>query len=150
MTVPASARLRFRRMAIDDLDDMSRLLGDPQVMAFYPRTRTREEAADWISWNERDYARDGYGLWILHDEDGLSASTYSGWCPEPGCPSRWSNVRAGIPHERLTNAKRQFFNPRDAGAQLLRPPSPRRAATPATDRRPSSADSRSLADRLTP
>lgn len=70
MTVPVSVRLRFRRMAAGDLDDMSRLLGDPQVMAFYPRPRTREEAADWIAWNERNYARDGYGLWILHDEVG--------------------------------------------------------------------------------
>ena len=70
MTIPVSVRLRFRRMGVGDLDDLSRLLGDPQVMAFYPRPRTREEAADWIAWNERNYARDGYGLWILHDQDG--------------------------------------------------------------------------------
>jgi RimJ/RimL family protein N-acetyltransferase len=57
-------------MAAGDLDDIARLLGDPDVMAFYPRPRTRDEAAEWIAWNERNYARDGYGLWILHDEDG--------------------------------------------------------------------------------
>jgi RimJ/RimL family protein N-acetyltransferase len=67
---PDTARLRFRQMDAGDLDDMARLLGDPAVMAHYPRPRTRDEAMDWIRWNERNYARDGFGLWILHDADG--------------------------------------------------------------------------------
>ena len=69
-TVPASPRLSFRRMHAGDLDDMARLLGDPVVMAYYPRPRSRDEAAGWIRWNEANYARDGFGLWILHDGDG--------------------------------------------------------------------------------
>lgn len=69
-SVPSSPRLAFRRMHAGDLDDMARLLGDPAVMAFYPRPRSRDEAAAWIRWNEENYARDGYGLWILHDLDG--------------------------------------------------------------------------------
>ncbi len=68
--VPASARLTFRRMDAGDLDDMASLLGDPAVMTYYPRPRTRDEAAAWIRWNEDNYARDGFGLWILHDLDG--------------------------------------------------------------------------------
>ena len=51
-------------------DAMALLLGDPVVMTYYPRPRTRAEAADWIRWNEDNYARDGFGLWILHDEEG--------------------------------------------------------------------------------
>ena len=65
-----SARLTFRRMSESDLDDMARLLGDDAVMAHYPRPRTRDEALAWIRWNERGYARDGLGLWILEDKEG--------------------------------------------------------------------------------
>ena len=69
--VPTSPRLTFRRMHAGDLDAMARLLGDPAVMVHYPRPKTREEAADWIAWSERNYARDGFGLWLLHDRDGV-------------------------------------------------------------------------------
>jgi RimJ/RimL family protein N-acetyltransferase len=58
-------------MDAGDLDEVARLLGDPAVMVHYPRPKTREEAADWIAWNERGYARDGFGLWLLHDRDGV-------------------------------------------------------------------------------
>ncbi|MBA3782870.1 MAG: GNAT family N-acetyltransferase [Nocardioides sp.] len=68
--VPTSPRLTFRRMHAGDLDEMAQLLGDPAVMTFYPHPKTRDETADWIRWNEDNYARDGFGLWILHDADG--------------------------------------------------------------------------------
>lgn len=68
--LPSSGRLTFRRMHEDDLDDLARLLGDPAVMAFYPHPFSRDEALAWIRWNERNYARDGFGLWLLHDADG--------------------------------------------------------------------------------
>src|SRR5262249_6047852 len=51
-------------------DNMETLLGSPVVMAHYPRPKTRDEAAAWIAWNEENYARDGFGLWILHDSNG--------------------------------------------------------------------------------
>ena len=71
MTTPApTSRLTFRRMGVDDLDAMAGLLGDPVVMAHYPRPRTREEALAWIEWNRRGYARDGFGLWIIEDSSG--------------------------------------------------------------------------------
>ncbi len=44
---------------------MAELLGDPEVMAFYPAPKTRAEAAEWIAWNQRNYARHGYGLWVI-------------------------------------------------------------------------------------
>ena len=68
-SLPTSERLTFRRMEPSDLDDMAALLGDPAVMAHYPRPKTRDEAA-WITWNEANYARDGFGLWILEDAGG--------------------------------------------------------------------------------
>lgn len=69
-TPSPAPRLTFRRMADVDLDDMAGLLGDPVVMAHYPRPKTRDEAHAWIRWNERGYARDGLGLWILEDLTG--------------------------------------------------------------------------------
>lgn len=52
-------------MTPDDLDDMALLLGDPEVMTYYPRAKTRDEAAYWIEWNRGLYRTRGYGLWLL-------------------------------------------------------------------------------------
>ncbi|MFJ5955334.1 GNAT family N-acetyltransferase [Paenarthrobacter sp. NPDC092416] len=65
-----TARLRFREMSPADLDVMAALLGDPDVMAFYPAPKSRPEAAQWIAWNEANYARLRYGLWIVETHDG--------------------------------------------------------------------------------
>jgi RimJ/RimL family protein N-acetyltransferase len=48
-----------------DLDDMAALYGDPEVMAHYPRPKTRQEALAWIDWNRRLYLRHGFGLWLV-------------------------------------------------------------------------------------
>lgn len=68
--LPMADRLVFRRMRHADLDAMAGLLGDPEVMTYYPRPRTRDEAAEWIEWNVRNYARGGLGLWIISTPDG--------------------------------------------------------------------------------
>jgi RimJ/RimL family protein N-acetyltransferase len=69
--IPApTARLRFREMTPADLDDMAALLGDPEVMRFYPAPKTRDEAAAWIAGSQRRYADDGFGLWIVETHDG--------------------------------------------------------------------------------
>lgn len=66
MSPPAPTdRLSFHEMSHDDLDDMARLLGDPAVMRYYERPKTREEAQAWIEWNLRLYAECGHGLWLL-------------------------------------------------------------------------------------
>jgi RimJ/RimL family protein N-acetyltransferase len=72
----ATARLRFREMSEADLDSMAGLLGDPVVMRFYPRPKTRGEALDWIHWNQRNYAQYGFGLWFVETHDG----TFVGDC----------------------------------------------------------------------
>src|SRR5512132_2287803 len=64
--VPApTRRLAFREMTPDDLDNMAALLGDPQVMRYYPHPKSREEALAWIAWNQRLYREHGVGLWLL-------------------------------------------------------------------------------------
>jgi RimJ/RimL family protein N-acetyltransferase len=57
-------------MTADDLDAMAALLGDPQIMRFYPAPKTREQAAAWIDWNRRNYDEYGYGLWIIETHEG--------------------------------------------------------------------------------
>lgn len=49
---------------------MEGLLGDAEVMRFYPAPLTRGEAAEWIAWNEENYAEHGYGLWIIQTHEG--------------------------------------------------------------------------------
>ncbi|MGU3645361.1 GNAT family N-acetyltransferase [Microbacterium sp. C23T] len=63
-------RLRFRQMAPVDLPAMAGLLGDPEVMRFYPAPKTREQTASWIDWNLRNYAEYGHGLWIIETTAG--------------------------------------------------------------------------------
>jgi RimJ/RimL family protein N-acetyltransferase len=58
-------RLAFRRMVRADLHDMSALLGDPDVMRYYPRPKDRDEVLAWIEWNQRLYRDEGFGLWVV-------------------------------------------------------------------------------------
>jgi RimJ/RimL family protein N-acetyltransferase len=67
---PEATRLVFRDMTPEDIDDMAALLGDPDVMTYYPRPKTRQEAAQWIDWNRGLYRMRGYGLWVLNTAEG--------------------------------------------------------------------------------
>jgi RimJ/RimL family protein N-acetyltransferase len=62
-----TARLVLRELDTADLPAMVELLGDPQVMAFWPRPYTAEEAAGWITRQQDRYARDGCGYWLAVD-----------------------------------------------------------------------------------
>lgn len=66
----ATLRLRFREMVEADLDEMAAMLGDPEVMRYYPAPRSRDEAREWILSNQRRYAEHGFGLWIIETRDG--------------------------------------------------------------------------------
>jgi RimJ/RimL family protein N-acetyltransferase len=68
--VLTTARLELREMAEGDLDDLARLLGDPDVMRYYQRPRTRAETLEWIQKNRRRYREDGFGLWTVTLRDG--------------------------------------------------------------------------------
>lgn len=65
LTPDPTQRLAFRQMTPDDLDDMAALLGDPEVMRYYPRPKDRDEALAWIGWNQRLYRDEGFGLWLI-------------------------------------------------------------------------------------
>jgi RimJ/RimL family protein N-acetyltransferase len=57
-------------MTDDDLNDMAEMLGDPEVMAFYPRPKSVAEAQAWINWNKSNYEKHGHGLWIIETKSG--------------------------------------------------------------------------------
>lgn len=65
MTPEPTARLAFRQMTESDLDDLATLFANPDVMRYYSRPKTRDEAQGWIDWNQRLYRDEGFGLWTV-------------------------------------------------------------------------------------
>jgi RimJ/RimL family protein N-acetyltransferase len=65
VTVLTTKRLILRELCAGDLDDMAALLGDPDVMRYYPRPKSRDEARGWIDWNRGLYREHGFGLWAV-------------------------------------------------------------------------------------
>ena len=57
-------------MTDDDLEVMSAMLADSDVMDFHPRPKSREETQAWIDWNKSNSAEHGYGLWIIETKAG--------------------------------------------------------------------------------
>jgi ribosomal-protein-alanine N-acetyltransferase len=62
-------RLRLREFTPDDLDDLAALLGDPVVMRFWPRPRTREESLEGLNKVPALYESRGYGLWAVDEKE---------------------------------------------------------------------------------
>ena len=82
MTVLTTARLILREMANADLDDVAALLGDADVMRYYPRPKTRGEAQEWIDWNLRLYRERGFGLWAVTLRDSGEFAGNCGLTPQ--------------------------------------------------------------------
>lgn len=59
-----TSRLVLREMDMADLDCIAAMLTDPEVMRFWPRPYTRDEAAGWIERQMDRYRRDGCGYWL--------------------------------------------------------------------------------------
>lgn len=60
--VLATERLTLREMALDDLDFVAAMLDHPEVMRFYPKRYTRDEARAWIERQVQRYAEHGHGF----------------------------------------------------------------------------------------
>lgn len=57
-------RLAFRELSVADLDFVAAMLSDPEVMRFYPKCYSRQEAEAWICRQADRYSRHGHGLWL--------------------------------------------------------------------------------------
>ncbi len=66
-TILTTARLALREMCADDLDFVAAMLSDPEVMRFYPKCYSRDEAEGWLRRQIERYARYGHGLWLVAD-----------------------------------------------------------------------------------
>ncbi|HYB53446.1 MAG TPA: GNAT family N-acetyltransferase [Thermoanaerobaculia bacterium] len=86
-------RLRLRELALEDLDFVAEMLGDRDVMRFYPKPLDREESRQWIERQLLRYSDHGHGLWMAEDRStgapvgqvGLVLQQVEGdWEPEIG------------------------------------------------------------------
>jgi ribosomal-protein-alanine N-acetyltransferase len=59
--------LVLREMTLADLDFVATMLADLEVIRFYPKCYSREEAEGWVRRQLGRYAQDGYGLWLAQD-----------------------------------------------------------------------------------
>ncbi|MBE7382763.1 MAG: GNAT family N-acetyltransferase [Leptolyngbya sp. SIO1E4] len=58
-------RLTFRELTFNDVDDLLKVLSDPEVMKFYPKPFDRQMTQEWIEWSIQRYTQHGFGLWAL-------------------------------------------------------------------------------------
>jgi len=54
----------LRRMSMSDVDDLMGIFSDPVAMRYYPATKTRTEAEEWVRWTLGSYRDHGFGLWV--------------------------------------------------------------------------------------
>ena len=57
-------RLALRKMNISDVDDLMGIFSDPVAMRYYPGTKSREEAEEWVRWTLGSYRDHGFGQWV--------------------------------------------------------------------------------------
>jgi ribosomal-protein-alanine N-acetyltransferase len=67
-TVLETPRLVLREMTLDDLDFMASMLAHPEVIHFYPKCYSREEAEAWVRRQMNRYAQHGHGGWLALDK----------------------------------------------------------------------------------
>jgi ribosomal-protein-alanine N-acetyltransferase len=58
-------RLSLREMTWDDVDFLTRMLGDERVMRHYPKVCTPEEAKLWMGRILDRYANHGHAFWLV-------------------------------------------------------------------------------------
>lgn len=58
-------RLIFRAWQDGDEKHLNNFLQDAEVMAAYEHAFSDEEVTDWLAWNLKSYAENGFGLWAL-------------------------------------------------------------------------------------
>jgi RimJ/RimL family protein N-acetyltransferase len=61
-------RLVLATMSLDDRDFMAQMLGDAQVMRFYPKRLSRDEAVASIRRMLDRYERYGFGPWLVREK----------------------------------------------------------------------------------
>ena len=60
----------MRELVIDDKDELSKVLSDPESMQYYPLPFNDDEVKNWIQWNLENYKRYKHGLWAVILKEG--------------------------------------------------------------------------------
>ncbi|HET9222137.1 MAG TPA: GNAT family N-acetyltransferase [Roseiflexaceae bacterium] len=63
-----TSRLALRTLDLADLDFIAAMLAHPEVMRFWPRCYSRDQAEAWIRRQQDRYAQDGCGYWLAIDK----------------------------------------------------------------------------------
>ena len=125
-------RLRLREIVSSDLDFLAEMLGDPDVMRYYPTTLDRAGARAWMQRQQARYARDGHGLWLVErradrvplGQVGLMAQTLDdGVHPEIAYLVHRPHQRRGYAYEAAAAVRGHAFRVlgRDYVVSFIRP-----------------------------
>jgi RimJ/RimL family protein N-acetyltransferase len=77
-----TTRMRLREFTADDLETLAPMVADEEQMRFYPRSRTRDDASEWIERNVALYERIGFGFWYLESVSTEAFLGYAGIRPQ--------------------------------------------------------------------
>ncbi len=58
-------RLGLRQLTEGDLPELNRMLGDPEVMTYYPEPWSRAKVDAWLERNQLSYTHHGHGIWAI-------------------------------------------------------------------------------------
>ena len=70
-------RVVLRRMEIPDVENLMGIFSDPVAMRYYPATKSRAEAEEWVCWTLRSYRDHGFGQWVAILKD---SGEFAGQC----------------------------------------------------------------------
>jgi ribosomal-protein-alanine N-acetyltransferase len=70
-------RMVLRRMEMADVDGLMGIFSDPVAMRYYPGTKSRQEAEEWVRRMQENYRDQGFGLWVAVLED---SGEFAGQC----------------------------------------------------------------------
>ena len=111
-------RLILRKMDQDDFRALYAVLGDPDIMAHYPRALDETGIRNWIARNEERYQKDGFGLWaVVLKETGemigdcgiTMQNIHGSLLPEIGYHIRKDQQRKGYASEAAAASIRHAF-----------------------------------------
>src|SRR5205809_5051609 len=76
-------RLHLREMSEADVPFLYKMLSDPLVMRFYPRTLSLPECENWFSKQKIRYQDSGHGLWLVTEHLTNIPLGQAGLCYQP-------------------------------------------------------------------
>ena len=77
MKIMKTKRLMLKIFSLDYVDRMARLHTDPEVMAFFPGIKTRDETTEWIEKCLTMYHRHGHSFYAVET---IESGEFVGYC----------------------------------------------------------------------